>query len=729
MGSPTNCIRLNISAALLLNFHVTRLHRAPRTLLPAASYQLRHYVRIHQPERSFQMMWLRSGVPDRMHSQEAGNLKDDDNARELAECKALLHQNTTKNARLQDQIEALQVQLDRQYRRRTISALEPLASPSSTMPNGGLESSDPEVAQRIEFTKLAQRFRLLNENFRKARGALERRKNERDTWKRRFETLQAHVQAYESEHGVEISSRASDALAALQTVATSFGSSFSSTADANDGALEPGEPQLPPIIAPASSASSRAAGTVLGPLDSTQGESEGNDLPSLATTAEAISDPPVKRELSSDGPVVILERPVKKHRSNERITETRQLVRVKTELEQDSSPIIDETRMPTSQESLDLEHITHITTPRKPREVESTPRLPSISKIPGANTNENATPAARYVRHDMLVPQTARASILSSALTPISINKRRIRSGGDRPAKLSRKRELDEGLAEIADDGTSFRDGQENTPFTNVQKRNQTPTNRLEQLLYQGEANDSPALSRPSRQARKRPPPSTAELNIPERRELPFEKQGRQSRPVPQPGAAAQVTPRSPQRLAGQGQIRLKPPRELRLDDFRVNPAANEGHEFAYSDVVRHKDDRACLPGCTEIHCCGKQFRALAISQRPDPPLTAAQRLEEQKLLEQHLGDFAYRLATMDPAERAEAWIQAKTQEIANKYGKHRHRYSRMQSPPGFWNADFPSTQELEMGREEAAEREKRVIRERYREAMKPGGRWLFKDE
>lgn len=73
MGSPTNCIRLNISAALLLNFHVTRLHRAPRTLLPAASYQLRHYVRIHQPERSFQMMWLRSGVPDRMHSQEAGS--------------------------------------------------------------------------------------------------------------------------------------------------------------------------------------------------------------------------------------------------------------------------------------------------------------------------------------------------------------------------------------------------------------------------------------------------------------------------------------------------------------------------------------------------------------------------------------------------------------------------------------------------------------------------------
>ncbi|OAA80425.1 DNA repair protein Sae2/CtIP [Akanthomyces lecanii RCEF 1005] len=663
----------------------------------------------------------------------AADLESSIDARELVQCQSLLKQQATKNDSLEKENTALRSELDKlRHLNATIDRfpLEPLPPPGSSMPNGALESSDPEVAQKIEYTKLAQRFRLLNENFRKARGALERRKAERDAWKRRFETLQEQVQAAEDEHGVEISSRASAALATLQPVAASFGSSFSSTSDPKDAAPESEEPQLPPIV-PKSFTSSRSASTVLGPLDSTQGESEANDLPSLPTTAEAPSEPLVKREPSSDGPIVVSERPVKKRRSDESTTATRLLVRVKEEAEQGSSPVIGESRLAASQESIDLGNITHMTTPRKPRE--ATPRIPPIHITTPADTNAVVTPVARYVRLDVPVPQSARASLMSSALTPISANRRMNRSGGDKPAKLLRKRQLDKDIADIADDGTSVGTGQEITPLKNVQSRYQTPKNRLEQLLQQGEVDDSPALSRLTRQTRKGPSTTTAELNIPERRELPFEKQARQSRPVLPPAAIAQRSPRSPQRSpqrpARQGQIRDKPPRELRLDDFRINPVANEGHDFAYSDVVRDKNGRACLTGCTEMHCCGKQFRALAISQRPDLPLTAAQRMEEQKLLEQHLGDYAYRLAIMDPEERAEAWIQAKTQDLANKYGRHRHRYSRMQSPPGFWDADFPSTQELEMNREEAAEREKRAVRERYREAMKPGGRWLFKDE
>ncbi|KAM3524353.1 hypothetical protein MY4038_007781 [Beauveria bassiana] len=663
----------------------------------------------------------------------AADLESSSDARELADCKALLQQHATKNDFLVKENAAVRAELEQLRHSSAIGRLPPelVAPPSSSMANGALELSDPEVAQKAEHIKLAQRFRLLNENFRKARSALERRKAERDTWKMRFETLQEQVQAAESEHGVEISNRASVALTALQPAAVSFGSSFSSNAEVNEAASEPEEPQLPPII-PKSSTSRCSTGSVLGPLDSTQGDSEENDRSSLPTTTEAPSEL-VKGEPSSDEPVVVSERPVKKRKGNEDSANIRPLVRIKAEPEDDSSPVSGETRIPASQESIDLGNITHLTTPRKPREAESTPKLPPIYRTPPADAGKTATPVARDVRHDMPISQTARASIMSSALTPISVNRRMIGSEGDKTTKISRKRQLEKGIAEIADDGTSFRAGQDKTPLGNAQNRNQTPGSRLKQLLHEGEADNSPALLRPSRQDRKGVSIATADLNIPERRELPFEKQTRQSRPVLQPPTIAQARPRSPQRspqrLARQGQLRLKSPRELHLDDFRVNPAANEGHDFAFSDVVRDRDGRACLPGCAEMHCCGKQFRALAISQRPDPPLTAAQRMEEQSLLEQHLGDYAYRLATMDPAERAEAWIQAKTQELANKYGKHRHRYSRMQSPPGFWDADFPTTQELEMGREEAAEREKRAIRERYREAMKPGGRWLFKDE
>jgi hypothetical protein len=129
------------------------------------------------------------------------------------------------------------------------------------------------------------------------------------------------------------------------------------------------------------------------------------------------------------------------------------------------------------------------------------------------------------------------------------------------------------------------------------------------------------------------------------------------------------------------------------------------------------------------MHCCGKYFRPLAASQKPNPPLTAAQRQEEQKLVEGHLGDYSYRLATMTKAERAEIWLEAKTQELANKYGKHRHRFSRMRSPPGFWNADFPDTQDLEAERAEAAKRERATVEERYQEARRPGGRWVFRDD
>jgi hypothetical protein len=104
-------------------------------------------------------------------------------------------------------------------------------------------------------------------------------------------------------------------------------------------------------------------------------------------------------------------------------------------------------------------------------------------------------------------------------------------------------------------------------------------------------------------------------------------------------------------------------------------------------------------------------------------------RAADIKLLEDYLGDQAYRLGTMNRLEREEVWLEAKTRELANKHGRHRHRFSRRQSPPGFWNADFPSTQEMQMDREEADKREKRLVEERWREAMRNDGRWMFRDE
>lgn len=596
--------------------------------------------------------------------------------------------------------------------------------PPSTIPS----STAPEQ-QMPEFVKLAKRFKALSENFRKAREALERRKGERDAWKVRFQSLQASARAAEQKHDVSILDPSLEEPEPFPATGILPGSSFNLPDDPTATTREHDEPELPPAK-PTSTSSGTPSGKVLGPLDSTQGESEGlddNELPSLPTT-DAPSDVAIKNEPSSDVPFVVSERAVKKRKLDS--DQESRPVRVKLEPQDDSSPIASETRRLESQESIDLGNISHkMMTPRKRRELELVQHGNA-----SANGSAMATPVPTYVRPDA-VPQTTRPAYATSALTPLSVNLRRIRSGGDKSLPRAVRRQLDDGIASLAEDGDHYTNYGHQTPIRSSKAGNPPSKNRLDALLNSPITSEQTALPQSAKSHRSGKVPATDGLPIPVRRELPFDKTGRQIAKPQSPAttlAPAAATPRrpaSPPKRRQLSALRRKPVSELRLEDFKINPLANEGHDFAFSDVVRDKADRSCLPGCTDMHCCGKEFRALALSQRPDPPLTAAQRQDEQRLLEEYLGDYSYRLATMNKEERSELWTEAKTQELANKYGKHRHRYSRMRSPPGFWDADFPSTQELEANRQEAAERQKKSIQERHREAMRPGGRWIFRDE
>lgn len=171
--------------------------------------------------------------------------------------------------------------------------------------------------------------------------------------------------------------------------------------------------------------------------------------------------------------------------------------------------------------------------------------------------------------------------------------------------------------------------------------------------------------------------------------------------------------------------LREQPLSQLRLDDFKVNPATNEGYSYAFRDVVRGGAERStALVGCTREDCCGKEFRALARAERHTTGTFAF-----RALLEEHLGDDAWRLGSMSTQEKEDLWVEAKTRALANEYGRCRHRYQRMRSPPGFWRTDFPSTQEENEHRAQGQKMEAEMIKERHREAMRPGGRWLFRDE
>ncbi|KAF2274190.1 SAE2-domain-containing protein [Westerdykella ornata] len=171
--------------------------------------------------------------------------------------------------------------------------------------------------------------------------------------------------------------------------------------------------------------------------------------------------------------------------------------------------------------------------------------------------------------------------------------------------------------------------------------------------------------------------------------------------------------------------LRDKPVHELKLSDFKANPKYNQGYSYAFAETVRKRADRACLPGCTREECCGSTFRSLADAAAP---LSASQ---EEALLEDYLGD-AYdtlQLTQMTPSERRELVLQARTRDFANKYGRHRQAYERHNTPPGFWRVDFPSTQEEREDVEKAKALERKVVAERRAEAMRRGGRWIFRDE
>lgn len=201
-------------------------------------------------------------------------------------------------------------------------------------------------------------------------------------------------------------------------------------------------------------------------------------------------------------------------------------------------------------------------------------------------------------------------------------------------------------------------------------------------------------------------------------------------RPSPQwrmqaPEPRSNSRPRAKSPLKRPPRLREMPVTELKLQDFKPNPAYNQGYSYAFSETVRKRGDRMCLPGCTNLQCCGSTFRVLAEAQAPLPAT------EEEALLQDYLGE-AYdnmQMTQMESQERQELVLQARTQKMAKEAGKHRQAYERRQTPPGFWRVDFPTTQEQQEDRVAAMQREKQAVQDRWLEAQRKGGRFIFRDE
>jgi hypothetical protein len=186
--------------------------------------------------------------------------------------------------------------------------------------------------------------------------------------------------------------------------------------------------------------------------------------------------------------------------------------------------------------------------------------------------------------------------------------------------------------------------------------------------------------------------------------------------------------------------LRDRPMTALRADDFKLNPRIFRDLDTTAEPVRGREARRHQMTGCKDPTCatCGGQLKFLATGL----PITVGSTLfastqddeltEDEKLIKYYLGaNFNQaRVARMDSDERESLIIKAKEQIISERHIRHRIKPNqRAKSPPGFWNVDMPSTQEIEEQREEADRREKVEVAERYREAMRDGGKWIFKDE
>ncbi|KAL8906126.1 MAG: hypothetical protein Q9207_002215 [Kuettlingeria erythrocarpa] len=180
--------------------------------------------------------------------------------------------------------------------------------------------------------------------------------------------------------------------------------------------------------------------------------------------------------------------------------------------------------------------------------------------------------------------------------------------------------------------------------------------------------------------------------------------------------------------------LRFRSLSNLSLSDFKVNPAKNQGFEHPFKETVRSRDQRKCLPGCTRLECCGTIFRKMAETGLFRPYHTSglfasSQEDEDQKMMEDFLGDQAYTLRKMSKKDKAEVLLKAKTMILADHFGKHREVYAREPSPVGYWDVDMPNSQEAAEQKRMAEARTRQKVEERYNAAMKTDGEWKFRDE
>lgn len=314
-----------------------------------------------------------------------------------------------------------------------------------------------------------------------------------------------------------------------------------------------------------------------------------------------------------------------------------------------------------------------------------------------------------------------------NVLQPVDGNVRSTRSWGKQPESKTPKPSTIRALfmAEDGDCGDNQDQSRKKRAKSAAVIQNETPSatrNRLQCLLEGSLPSKSPLRSPRNVLARVQGEGGNSDTR---QKSMTAKSASPHARPEP----VEQPSQTGPEVLPEEEPYRSRPLSRLNLDHFKINPARNQGLDYAYDTVVRKKDDRKCMSGCTRPGCCGDRFRAMARMAVQGTTTPAEQKEEDQRILEEYVGEDRHLLNGLNDKERENLLVEAHARALANQYGRHRHTHQRARSPPGFWRTEMPSTQEIEKDREDARRMEREKVEERYREAMRPGGLWTWADE
>lgn len=177
--------------------------------------------------------------------------------------------------------------------------------------------------------------------------------------------------------------------------------------------------------------------------------------------------------------------------------------------------------------------------------------------------------------------------------------------------------------------------------------------------------------------------------------------------------------------------LRARPLIRLTLDDFKINKKYQQT-DFAFADTIRGRDQRRSLPGRGSDFTKAIQIGGVPSAGRSRGIFESSQSSadEDAEALQDYFGpNYANIMASYGPDRRQECLLKARASLFANQHGKQRQAFQRRSTPPGFWRTDMPTTQEDVADRVEAQKLEREKVEERWLEAMREGGRWVFRDE